>query len=51
MKDNFEKILNEPEISTEKRLNRVLKSGHHSVFDHVKLTFEFSNIPKIIAMI
>lgn len=51
MKDNFEKIINEPEISTEKRLNRVLKSGHHSVFDHVKLTFEFSNIPKIIAMI
>lgn len=51
MKDNFKNILQEPEISTEKRLKRVLTSGHHSVFDHVKLTFEFSNIPKILAMI
>lgn len=51
MKDNFQKILNEPEILTDKRLERVLTSGHHSVFDHVKLTFEFSNIPKILAMI
>lgn len=51
MKDDFQKVLNEPKDLTEKRLNRVLKSGHHSVFDHVKLTFEFSNIPKILAMI
>lgn len=51
MKDDFKKLLNEPEILTDKRLKRVLSSGHHSVFDHVKLTFEFSNIPKILAMI
>ncbi len=51
VQDNFEKILNEPEENTKKRLNRVLYSGHHSVFDHVKLTFEFSKIPKILAMI
>lgn len=51
MKDDFYTLLNEPKENTKRRLNQVLNSGHHSVFDHFKLTFEFSNIPKIIAMI
>lgn len=50
-KDDFSKIQNEPLDMTKKRLNRVLTSGHHSVFDHFKFTFEFSKIPKILAMI
>lgn len=49
--DGFAKIKVEDEAVTLRRLNQVLTSGHHSVFDHVKLTFEFCDIPKIIAMI
>lgn len=49
--DGFEKLSTESSEVTAKRLNRVLTSGHHSVFDHFRLTFEFYHIPKIIAMI
>lgn len=51
MKGKFEDLLNESQEASKKRLKILLKSGHHSVFDHVKLNFEMSNIPKIIAMI
>lgn len=30
---------------------RLLKSGHHSVFEHINLTFAMSGLPKIMAMI
>lgn len=32
-------------------LNVLLKNGHHSPFDHVHLTLDFRNIPKIGAMV
>lgn len=51
MKDSFDILLNEPIDTTTKRLNQVLTSGHHSVFDHFKLNFEISGISKILAMI
>lgn len=51
MRENFDTILKEKEENTLRRLNRVLTSGHHSVFDHFYLTFEISDIPKILAMI
>ena len=51
MGESFEDIINEPMETTFKRLNQVLASGHHSVFDHFHLTFEIEEIPKIIAMI
>lgn len=50
MREDFEKILNESAENSFRRLNIVLKSGHHSVFDHFHITFELSNIPKILAM-
>lgn len=50
MAGDFNSILNESDEATSKRLNQTLNSGHHSVFDHVKLTFELKNISKIIAM-
>src|SRR5574344_2392438 len=50
MKGKFEDLLNESQEASKKRLKILLESGHHSVFDHVKLNFEISNIPKIIAM-
>ncbi len=51
MEDSFDTISRESMEKTKRRLNQVLTSGHHSVFDHVKLTFEFESIPKILAMI
>lgn len=51
MKDDFSKILTEDNETTLKRMNQTLASGHHSVFDHVKLTFELKNISKLLAMI
>lgn len=51
MKDDFDILKNEYHDKTIRRLNQVLTSGHHSVFDHFKLTFEFSGLPKILAMI
>lgn len=50
MKENFDKILNESAETSFRRLKTVLTSGHHSVFDHFHITFEISNIPKILAM-
>lgn len=49
--ENFKKLQNEAPENTEKRLKQVLNSGHHSVFDHFRFTFEFEDIPKIIAMV
>ena len=51
MGDSFEKIINEPIETTFRRLSQVLSSGHHSVFDHFRFTFEIEEIPKIVAMI
>lgn len=48
--EGFSKLKLENKEATQKRLERVIRSGHHSVFDHFKLTFELYNIPKIIAM-
>lgn len=50
MGDDFDKILNEPDEKSITRALDCIKRGHHSVMDHFKLTFEFSKIPKIIAM-
>ena len=51
MGDSFEKIINEPIETTFRRLDQVIASGHHSVFDHFHFTFEIEEMPKIIAMI
>ncbi len=32
-------------------IERMIKSGHHSVFEHINLTFYIKGIPKILAMI
>ena len=50
-KEGFNALENEDEEKTRKRANGTLKSGHHSVFDHIYITFNFINIPKILAMV
>ena len=44
----FEEIIEE---DSTKVLERLLNSGHHSPFDHISFNLEFSNIPKLGAMI
>ena len=51
MKGDFEKINNEKVEDTDKRINRTLTGGHHSVYDHSKITFYFENTPKLFAML
>ena len=36
---------------TKKRIDRTLNSGHHSVYDHISISFNLQNIPKILAMV
>lgn len=47
----IDELINEEEEKTIKRANNTLKSGHHSVFDHVSYNLVLTNIPKILAMI
>ena len=51
LKDNFEKIKNEPEEKSVTRAQMCIGSGHHSGFEHVKYTFEILDISKTLAMI
>lgn len=51
MPDKFETILAEPMENTKRRVNQTLKSGHHSVYDHVTINLLLTDIPKILAMI
>lgn len=41
--ENIEKTLN--------RINRVKKGGHHSVFDHPRISLEIEDLPKALAMV
>lgn len=51
MDNSMESILGEPEETSLKRAERLLKMGHHSPFEHVTFTFLMEGIPKILAMI
>jgi hypothetical protein len=51
MPDTFDVILNEDTEKTRKRMQRTLKSGHHSVYDHPTYNILFEDIPKILAMV
>ncbi len=50
-KEGWEHKAKEPKAATEKRVESTLKSGHHSVYDHLEITFNFQNISKILAMV
>jgi len=51
MPDSFDTVLNEDIEKTKKRVQRTLKSGHHSVYDHPTYNILFEDIPKILAMV
>lgn len=50
MSGDFEGITGEDEKKTLKRADMVLKSGHHSVYDHTVVNLYIEGIPKILAM-
>ena len=50
-KEGFLHLENEPEEKTMRRVNLTLNSGHHSVYDHISISFNLQNIPKILAMV
>ncbi|MBE7077058.1 MAG: FAD-dependent thymidylate synthase [Clostridiales bacterium] len=51
MPHDFDAILNELIGKSMDRANMTLNSGHHSVYDHVRITLCLEDIPKFLAMI
>lgn len=49
--EGFERLVNEERAKTERRIERTLSAGHHSVYDHIYINFNLKNIPKILAMV
>ncbi len=50
-KEGFKHLQNEPIERTERRIKMTLENGHHSVYDHIMISFELQNIPKMLAMV
>lgn len=49
--EGFNHLKAEPEERTKRRIDLTLNNGHHSVYDHIMITFNMQNIPKILAMV
>jgi len=49
--EGFEHLENEPESKTMRRIDMTLNNGHHSVYDHIMISFNLQNLPKILAMV
>lgn len=50
MKGNIYDVFSQPIDKIEKRVNKTLKSGHHSVFGHASYNLYFEGISKILAI-
>lgn len=50
-KEGFTHLENEQEEKTMRRVNMTLNNGHHSVYDHISISFNLQNLPKILAMV
>lgn len=50
-KEGFSHLENEPKEKTMRRVDMTLNNGHHSVYDHIMISFNIQNIPKILAMV
>ena len=48
--DGYNKVKNEPEEKTLKRIDQIMNNAHHSVYEHTFITLNIENIPKILAM-
>ena len=50
-KEGFKHLIDEPVEKTLRRIDLTLNSGHHSVYDHINISFNFQNVPKLLAMV
>lgn len=50
-KEGFLHLENESLEKTLKRVDLTLNNGHHSVYDHILISFNIQNLPKILAMV
>ncbi|MDD4624193.1 MAG: FAD-dependent thymidylate synthase [Bacilli bacterium] len=50
-KEGYKHLENEPIEKTNKRIDMTLNNGHHSVYDHINISLNLQNIPKILAMV
>lgn len=50
-KEGFDHLEKENSEKTLKRINNTLVNGHHSVYDHIMINFNFIGIPKLLAMV
>ncbi len=50
-KEGYNHLANEDETKTRRRIDMTLSNGHHSVYDHIFVSLNITNIPKILAMV
>lgn len=50
-KEGFNHLKDEDVMKTNRRIDMTLNNGHHSVYDHIFISFNIHNIPKILAMV
>lgn len=50
-KEGFSHLQKESSEKTKKRVAMTLNNGHHSVYDHISISLNIKNIPKILAMV
>ena len=50
-KEGFNHLVNEPIEKTNRRIVMTLNNGHHSVYDHINISFNLQNVPKMLAMV
>ena len=49
--EGFERKYHENPEVTQKRVDMTINNGHHSIYDHIFISFNMKNIPKILAMV
>ena len=50
-KEGFNHLADEPVEKTNRRIDMTLNNGHHSVYDHINISFNLQNVPKMLAMV
>lgn len=50
-KEGYDNLKDEDKEKTKRRINLTKNNGHHSVYDHIYMTLNIVNIPKILAMV
>lgn len=50
-KENVEEVWNEPAEISQKRIQSIIRSGHHSPTEHINITFHFLDAPILFALL